>query len=381
MRICVLIDAWEPIWGGGQTHVWELSNYLAALGNEVDIFTRALTLPSERRFIDKRNVVNNNIRLFKIGPLSEFFHPLARTVWNAQVIFSILKEHKTKPYDVIHAHSILPAIPGKLVSILVHKPIVFTVHGSPLIDRKLKTVSALIERFILTKFQYDALISVSRKFLLYRNRAKAGYFIPNGVSTNLFSVPKKPTSDPKYLKLLWVGRFDEVKGIDILLRAFAKVIVESTNYRLTLVGYGYEIEKYKKMIKTLKLERFVSIVGKKKQRELKEFYKNHLVFILPSLAEGMPITLLEAWANGLPVVATDVGDNHLWVKSGKNGFLIKPKSESELIEALRKLQKISSSKLYRMGLSGQDLVKRKCSWAKIATQTLHIYTQLLYRHN
>jgi len=111
-------------------------------------------------------------------------------------------------------------------------------------------------------------------------------------------------------------------------------------------------------------------------KSLIKAYKRSHVFVLPSLAEGQPITLLEAWAAKLPVVVTTVGDNPLMVKDGVNGYLIEPNNVAQLTNAILKVFR-ARTKDVAMGEAGYKLVRKCFSWEMVADQTWDVYQEVL----
>ena len=87
MNICILIDAWEPIWGGGQTHVWEITNYLVRdFGYKADIFTRALISDDGKIYDRPQHFLGRSLRIMRLGPRANFFNWFARILWNFKII-------------------------------------------------------------------------------------------------------------------------------------------------------------------------------------------------------------------------------------------------------------------------------------------------------
>ena len=101
------------------------------------------------------------------------------------------------------------------------------------------------------------------------------------------------------------------------------------------------------------------------------------MFVLPSVFEGQPLTLLEAWAANLPVLVTDVGGNRDFVVNGKNGFIIKSENSSILAESLLKAIGLGKAKLDRIGKKGYELVKKDYSWDKMADKTFDVYSSVI----
>ena len=103
------------------------------------------------------------------------------------------------------------------------------------------------------------------------------------------------------------------------------------------------------------------------------FFKSSHLFILPSLAEGQPITLLEAWAAKLPVVASSVGSVPFFVNR-RNGYLVKLANEKILAETI--LKAINNKKLPLLGENGFRLVRKNYTWDKAAQTYLKVYEKL-----
>lgn len=329
VRVAVIVDAWFPsarrrqgVWGGGQVHVRELTNALTTYHN-----------------------VDSTI-FFPVHP-----NILFRAIWTFHAILRIRAEHKKNPFHLIHSHGYNSGLVGKLASQLLHIPIIHTVHGSSLLDMKTRNPKASLEKWLLTGIKYDAEISVATTFLKHPNVNTNVRIIPNGVNVEEFDeIHVDKNEEPT---LIWVGRNDPVKGLTVLRQAILKVRKKIPNLKAKLVTGG-------------------SLTGK----ALIKAYKKSHVFVLPSFAEGQPITLLEAWAAKLPVVVTNVGDNPLMVKDGVNGYLIEPNNVAQLTNAILKVFR-ARTKDVAMGESGHNLVKRCYSWEQVADQTWDIYQEVL----
>jgi len=322
LRVAMLIDAWFPFYGGGQVHVRKLREVLEKKYNvDVELFYSASS--------------NLIIRFF----------------WALIVSFQVWIEHKKKSFDLIHSHAYIAGLPGKILSLKLKIPVVHTVHGSSLLDRGLKTPKAWFEKYLLTKVAYDAQITVSTNFLDYMNVNKNIYVIHNGVDVKRFDgIRVRKSKNPR---LIWVGRDDPVKGLKYLKQAILRVRKKLPRLEAVLVTGG-------------------KIFGDELVREYK---KSHL-FVLPSLAEGQPLTLLEAWAAKLPVVVTDVGENSSLVKDAINGYLVDAKSVNQLERQILKVLR-SKDKGKRMGLAGYRLVASDYSWEKMVGETVKVYRSLV----
>lgn len=331
-QIVMLVDAWFPkksggqgVFGGGQVHVWELKKRLTAKYHlDVAIFFPA--------------------------------HPniFIRSLWTVYVIPKVLLWAKTHPPSLIHSHGFNSGIPAKICSLVLKVPVIHTVHGSALMDQNLRQPKAWLEKLILTKIRYDGQISVAKRFLTYPNVNRVMAVIPNGVDVQAFNAIRvKKYANPS---LIWVGRDDRVKGLTVLKQAIQKVRKVMPNLKSNLVTGG-----------------------RLRGKALIKAYKRAHVFVLSSLAEGQPITLLEAWAAKLPVVVTAVGDNPDMVVDGVNGYLVEPGKVNPLAAAIIRVLR-ARTKDRQMGLSGYRLVKKNYSWEMVASQTFAFYQRVMQNY-
>ncbi|GAH62991.1 unnamed protein product, partial [marine sediment metagenome] len=168
----------------------------------------------------------------------------------------------------------------------------------------------------------DGIITTSQTNFEYveKNYGPQGIhvLIPNYVQTDVF----KPMNRVKNKgSTCFVGRLTEQKNLDALLRAL-KVLP----YTLTIVGSGEEEGRLKSFVNKNGMS--VDFLGNMPNRQLPKILNQHELFILPSLWEGMPKTLLEAMACGMPVIGTNVKGINEVIEHGKNGILCDTDSNS-----------------------------------------------------
>lgn len=377
MKICVLIDAWEPIWGGGQTHVWEIVKRLVKnYGFTIDIFTRSIT--DSQGHSDRRDEqhFSGALRLFRIGNPTKFTNYWARITWLGSVMLAVYRRHRNLPYDIIHAHAYTAGIPAKLLGFFLRVPVVFTVHGSNFLDEGKFGVKYVLEKILLTQIHFDQVISVSHRFLKHANRNTQIIVIPNGVNVADFDRVVMRKKNDRIFRLLWVGRFDRVKGVEFLLQAVKNIVKIDPAIELSLVGYGYEEKVLRVLVKKLGISSCVTFLGKKPFASLVKLYKQSDVFVSSSLSEGQSLTLLEAWAAKLPIVVTDVGDNERLVKSGINGFFVPPGDVVALTHALSRVKAMTPIQRSKLGQKGYTLVKQKYTWDQAVEKLMRVYNTL-----
>lgn len=368
----MLIEAWKPVWGGGQAHVWHLAKELVKKGYSIDLFVMGTDDVDTNSF--------DGLQIIPVGNY-QFSSFKDRLLWCGAVSRRIVKEHENNPYDLIHAHANLPGWPARKASEHLKIPAVYTIHGSGIQSIKdmygrgpKSWLLAKIERK-LHRAAYDATITVDKSPLEYLPKGRNTYVIPNGVDIEEYdSVKAKKVSG---IQAVSVGRLHPQKGYTYLNKALAQIKDKlPKNFRVIIMGKGELKEELEREAKQLGVNHIIEYVGAVYGDEkIKKLKESHF-FILPSLYEGQPLTLLEAWAANLPVLVTKVGANEEFVKK-ENGVLVKPKDIDALAVQILKLAKMKKENLSKQGKAGYNMVKKKHSWESVAKQTEEVYNELL----
>ena len=155
-----------------------------------------------------------------------------------------------------------------------------------------------------------------------------------GVDSGLF---EKRVHSELATQVLWVGRLAAVKGLPILLDAWARVSKEYRDVRLKLVGDGPDRAMIERRIKELGLEDRITITGYLSQSDVRTELQRSDLFVMPSFAEGVPVVLMEAMAAGIPVVATRIAGVGELREDGKHGLLEPPGNTDALAGAILRL--------------------------------------------
>lgn len=138
-------------------------------------------------------------------------------------------------------------------------------------------------------------------------------------------------------RLLFVGRFDHVKGLPLLLEALAILAGHDSLLHLDLVGDGPERADLETMVGELGLMERVTFHGYHSQAELRKDYAQADIFVMTSFAEGIPVVLMEAMAQGVPVVAPRITGIPELVEDGVSGLLYTPGAVDQLVERIELL--------------------------------------------
>lgn len=361
----MIIEAWNPpMFGGGQVHAEKLCEELVNRGYAVDVYTRDLERPIKSD-IKPYNVIH-------CGSRSTYNSYYGRLTW----IFDVLKIARKQKYDIIHAQANLGGIPGKLLSMMTKTPVIFTVHGSginvwdEMQPGFMGKINQYVETFIQTKIRYTKVISVDSKFLQIPNVNKDIKVIRNGVDLDAFDSVAIQKS--KQFTFVFVGRLCAQKGLKYLIKAMQYItkVLELKQARVIIVGDGDDYGKLTSMALLCGLHKYLFFEGRLHGTDLIKAYKSTHCFILPSVFEGQPLTILEASAAKLPIICTDVGENKAMFNEGFQGWLVKPGSAVDLSRAM--LAAMSTRSLRKMGKQNYELVK-KYTWEKMVDHTIKVY--------
>jgi glycosyltransferase involved in cell wall biosynthesis len=205
--------------------------------------------------------------------------------------------------------------------------------------------------------------------------------IPNGINLNLYEdLPKRGKFRSKYLikdnerLILYLGRIHTIKGLDLLVKAYAGLLKEFNDVRLVIVGPDDGFMPYlKRYIKSLKIENRILFTGPLYEKEKLTAFIDADVYVLPSRYEAFPNTVLEAWACGTPVIVTDrcgMADS-----VDKVGYVVEY-NEDQLRDAISKI--ISNEELRKkIGAESKKLVRKEFSWEKVVGKIEALYKTML----
>lgn len=197
--------------------------------------------------------------------------------------------------------------------------------------------------------------------------------IRNGIDYN--KIQKAPKLDLEGdIKLLFVGRIEPPKGLNLLLKALSLLKKSSRKkVRLYIAGSGTHEADYKSLATSLKVHKYAKFLGHLPLDECYSLYKSCDMFILPSRTESCPMTLLEALGSGIPIIATNVGGISEIVKNNRNGLLVGFNS----LEIAQKIKFLIDHPEVREQISKNNLIDaNKYSWQKIVQQYLDLYKSI-----
>ena len=208
-------------------------------------------------------------------------------------------------------------------------------------------------------------------------------YIPNGIDTSRFqpnpmvrqAVREQLGCAPDAFVWLTVGRLEPVKNHLGLLSAFREVAAVHPNARLLIAGQGSLQAAIEQHIAELGLAERVHLLGVR--RDIPDLLNATDAFVLPSLWEGMPLTLLEASATALPIVATDVGGNAEVVLEGETGYLVPVKDTEALAQAMLRVMNLSEADRSAIGQAGRAHVVQNFDLERVVDRWEALYRELL----
>jgi D-inositol-3-phosphate glycosyltransferase len=344
---CPLSDEIDAEIGGANTYVLELSKALANRGVYLDIFTRSQS-PESPRIVQ----VSETLRVIHLPAGKEA--PLHKTEQEQHIPeflenFYTFVKTEDLTYSYVSCHYYLSGLIGIDIKKKFSIPMVMTFHTLGLMknlvarsDEERESVERIKTEMMLVKSS-DQIIATSEddaeyiETLYEGDPRKIAVLIP-GVDLKLFKPADKALAkkaideESDHRMILFVGRIEPLKGIDVLLYAIKILLNKKPGLKICvwIVGgdvskdsaeWSKELKKLNAIRKVLGLTTSVNFVGRKEQSELPDYYNAADLLVLPSQYESFGITAVEAMASGLPVITTDTtGVSDLIDK--KHSFLI-----------------------------------------------------------
>lgn len=222
--------------------------------------------------------------------------------------------------DVVHVFSasyasfLLAPLPAVIIAKLLGRPVVFNYHSGEAPDHLRR--SALARRVMRRWVDVNVVPSAFLRDVLatFGIRAEA---VPNTIDLREFTYRVR---DPLSPRLLSTRNFELLYNVSCVLRAFARVQVRHPEASLTLLGAGSQDEALRRLAAALNL-RNVTFVGRVSPSEIHRYYADADIYLQAPSIDNMPLSVIEAFASGLPVVSTDVGGIPMILTHGVHGLL------------------------------------------------------------
>lgn len=193
-----------------------------------------------------------------------------------------------------------------------------------------------------------------------------------GVDTSVFKPLEREGGNPGKLTLLTVARLNPSKGIDHALRAIAQAKQKGLEITYLVAGEGPDRERLEALIKELRLESNVRLLGTTGESEVISLLQHSDAFILPSvgLGEAAPVSVMEAMSCGLPVICSRIGGTPDMISDGIDGFLTPQKDEAAILAAIERLTNDLDLRS-RIGRTARVRAEREFDHHAMAARLLH----------
>ncbi len=380
----ILFIVTQSQWGGAQRYVFDLA---VNLKKEAEI---AVAFGGNGELLKRLN--ENNIKTIPLAYLKREISPLN----DIKSFFELLKIIKREKPDIIHLNSSKAGILGSLAAkMLGVKKIIYTSHGwvfnepLPWWLKKLyfyaEKISALWKDKIICVSEFDYQTALNSRFC----HPKKLITIHNGIDKIDF-LPKEEARDYLNSKLQ-IANFKQIqnlkleipnnrkiigcvanlyknKGLTYLIEA-AKII-NNPEIIFAVIGEGEEFGNLKLQIANCKLEDRVKLLGSitDSYRYLKAFD----LFVLPSIKEGLPYTILEAMAAQIPIIATRVGGIPEMIENNKTGVLVKARDNQDLAEKIIAFFK-NKTTAQKYSLEAYEKLRKEFTLKKMVGETKKVY--------
>lgn len=386
--------------GGQNVYVAHVSENLARLGYQVDVFTRrdSASLPEIYEW-------KKGIRVIHVpaGPAAFVRKEELLDHMPAFTAYMIdFFERQSQPYDLMHANFWMSGLVAADIKALLAIPFVITFHA---LDQVRRQFQGTQDEFPLQRFDIEQRVAQEadgivaecpqdRQDLIHFYKADPNKIteIPCGFDPEELAPIDKvrarrrlgiPEQDWVVLQL---GRMVPRKGVDIAIRGFARMVHESNvAARLLVVGgeskepdpaLTPEIGRLQQIARAEGVEDRVVFCGSREREELKYYYSAADVFISTPWYEPFGITPVEAMACGTPVIGARVGGIKFTVLDGETGYLVAPEDSRAVAERLLELQR-NPDLLRRFSTNALERVNAFFTWPKVAEKLSNFYEAVL----
>ena len=373
--------------GGMNVYVRQLARALGQTGVAVDVFTREHRAGEEGKQIES---ISDNVRVIHLpagepdASLDDLYPCLPQFLQGMQEF----REQHNLTYQAVHSHYWLSGWVGRAFSESLGLPHVITFHTLSRI--KMQSRAGETESWERQQVEEQLMATAGRiiAFSPHERDAMARLYgadvsriqlVPCGVDLSTFRPLDREESRKRLglngdKVLLYVGRIESLKGVELLVRTAAQLDT-CEPVRVLVVGddngQDRELDRLRRLTETLQVDESFQFVGRVEQEELPVYYSAADVCVVPSFYESFGLAALESMACGTPVVASRVGGLSTVVQHGSTGYLKSWRCPEAFANSLEMLMS-SKSLQHSMGIAARRRAEGM-SWEKVAGQISDVY--------
>lgn len=393
MKIIIATPFTYPfhIYGGLQKYIFLLAKALSIKGVDVEIVS---SLPKERQ----KKEIYEGITYTFIAPHINWDNPsIIPTIYHLPFTFNVARYLRKQKFDILHGYGIAPHAYLRLKK---RAPVVFQpferIYNNRVVPMvgdktgwfKRNLIHRVIRYFDLYSITHADAVAAEGDFqnetltqLLGNNQHRI-FNLPVGVDIPSVEKALKLRSltrddlglnDNDFL-LISVNRLYRGKGVDYLIDAFALVKREIGNAKLIIIGTGPEEESIVNHIAASGLTSSVLRFKNVPEDLLYQYYALSDIYVSPTWQSGSIMSIVEAMACGMPVVATG---QDFWVKSGENGYVVPPKDSNAIAQAILKMHKLHQANKLQNFIEKSRMIAKEHDYSIIATLAVEKYRELI----
>ena len=310
-----------------------------------------------------------------------------RRMFDFKCLFELYKLVKRHDIHIIHVHDQKTALLGVLLKLMCSKVhIMNTAHGWIANSHHAK-IKQIIHFLILKIYPLHIAVSEATRRVMIKNGIKAETIttLYNAIDTDYWKKSETPATlrdeyhIPEDYKIVGtVGRLSEEKDISTFLAVAAKVLEVDPKVKFVIVGDSKHpslVDALKRRAEELRISNSVVFTGHR--TDLLNVYDSFDIFLSTSLTEGLPNTLLESMAMGVPIVATDVGGVPELIQHAVNGFLCKPGEIDTLLNSVLDMVN-NPQKCEKLAANGTDYIEQNFSFKSRLDSIEKIYRNFYF---
>ena len=382
MRPLLINYEYPPVGGGAGNATAHIARALVDLGHSPIVLTAAYDSQPSRSMVEGVDIIRVPAR--RARPDRSGLFEMATYVASAAI--ALPRVLRVERPDAAIVFFSMPCGPlGLLAYKWAHVPYIVSLRGADVPSDEVKRFTShyKVLRPVIGRLWRDAnaLVAVSNGLRSHAEQITPDIpiqVISNAIDLSQFTPPRQREADGP-VRLLYVGRFTVAKNVQTLVEAVAELAGrEVGDFELELVGEGAQRPALERMVAERGLARRVHFADWIPRDRIADHYRRADIFATATTWEGMPNTVLEAMACGLPIVGSQAPGLQELVEDSVNGYLVPIKDAEAMADALALLID-NGYERRRMGRQSRLLVERQFAWEQIAAQYVEVYRQVLER--